>query len=154
MTQTELAARADAATRRRRIRFRRFNPRALLVRLVANTALVGILILVLPGFELHGTHKLLSLLWLAVLFGAVTAVLRPVLEFLALPYLLQTFGLVVILIDVALLAILDLSRPLEITSLLALLLGAVLAGLIGFVLENVLGLTPPVLDDRPREGGL
>jgi putative membrane protein len=151
VTQPALAAADPTREKRRRLRFHRFNPRALLVRLLANTVLIAILVLVLPGFRLHGGHTVLSLLWLAVVFGAVTAVVRPALEFLLLPYLLQTFGLVVILVDVVLLTLLDLSRPLEISTVWALLLGAVLAAALGFVLENVLGLTPPVLDDRPPE---
>jgi putative membrane protein len=131
-----------------RRRPRRFNLRAILVRFLANAVMIGVLILVLPGFELHADRPVLAVLWLAAVFGVISALVVPVLEFLALPYLLQTFGLIVILIDVVLLALLDLSRTFDITSLLALLLGAVLAGVISFVLENVLGLTPPVLDDQ------
>jgi uncharacterized membrane protein YvlD (DUF360 family) len=138
-----------------RLRFSRFNWRALVVRLLSNTVVIGVLILVLPGFELTSDNTLLSLLWLALLFGALSALLRPVLEFLLLPYLLQTFGLVVVLINVVLLALLDLSNQLDITSLLALLVGAVLAGVIGFFLENLLGLSQPILPDdaaRPSSG--
>ena len=127
---------------------RRFNLRAILVRFLANAVMIGVLILVLPGFELDADRPVLAVLWLAAVFGVISALVVPVLEFLALPYLLQTFGLIVILIDVVLLALLDLSRTLDITSLLALLVGAVLAGVLSFVLENVLGLTPPVLDDQ------
>ncbi|MGL6278242.1 MAG: phage holin family protein [Gaiella sp.] len=143
--------RAHASGSHRRRPFGHFNPRAMLVRFVANALLIGILILVLPGFELNAERPVLAVLWLAIVFGVVTAVVGPVLEFLALPYLLQTFGLVVILIDVVLLALLDLSRVFEITSLWSLLVGAVLAAVIGFCLENVLGLSPPVLDDTVPE---
>lgn len=130
-----------------RLRFSRFNWRALLVRLLSNAVVIGLLILVLPGFELTSDHRLLAVLWLALLFGVLSALVRPVLEFLLLPYLLQTFGLVVVLINVILLALLDLSDQLDITSLLALLAGAVLAGVIGFFTENLLGLTQPILPD-------
>lgn len=139
---------ADRASHRHRLR--RFNARALVVRFLANAVMIGVLILVLPGFELNADHPVLAVLWLAVLFGVISAIVVPVLEFFALPYLLQTFGLVVIVIDVVLLALLDLSRAFDITSLLALLVGGVLAGVISFLLENVLGLTPPVIDDRPE----
>ena len=136
---------------RRRFRFSSLNPRALAVRFLANAILIGILVLVLPGFEVEGDRPFLSVLWLAAVFGVTTAVVGPVLAFLALPYLLQTFGLVVILIDVVLLGLLGLSRALDISSVWALLVGAVLAAVIGFVLENLLGLTPPVLDDTTDE---
>lgn len=146
-----MTARVDDHSSRRRFRFSGRNPRALAVRFLANAILIGILILVLPGFELRGDRTLVSLLWLAAVFGVVTAVVRPVLEFVALPYVLQTFGLVVIVIDVVLLALLDLSRAFDITSLWSLLAGAVLAAVVGFFLENVLGLSPPILNDRPPE---
>jgi putative membrane protein len=128
---------------------RRVNVRALLVRFLVNATLIGTLILVLPGFELHTDRPVLAVLWLAVLFGVIGALVVPVLEFLALPYVLQTFGLVVIVIDVVLLGLLDLlSRTFDITTIVALLVGALLAGVLGFVIENVLGLTQPVLDDQ------
>jgi ubiquinone biosynthesis protein len=125
----------------------RFNWRVTLVQFVANAITVGVLILVLPGFELHAGHEFVAILWLAALFGILSALLRPALEFLLLPYLLQSLGLVVVLIYVVLLALLGLTRTLEIKGFWALVLGAFLAGAIGFFLDSVLGLTPPVFDD-------
>jgi ubiquinone biosynthesis protein len=125
----------------------RLSWRVTLVQFLANAVIIGVLILVLPGFELHAGHEVLAVLWLAVVFGILSALVRPALEFVFLPYLLQSLGLVVIAIDAALLALLGLTSALEIDGVGALLAGAVLAGVLGFVLESVLGLTPPVLDD-------
>jgi uncharacterized membrane protein YvlD (DUF360 family) len=125
----------------------RLSWRVTLVQFVANAVLIGVLIAVLPGFELHGSHHLLAVLWLAVVFGVLSALARPALEFLLLPYLLQSLGLVVVVIDAVLLALLSLSSALGINGVGALIAGAVLAGVVGFFLESVLGLTPPVLDD-------
>ena len=124
-----------------------------LVQFLANAVVIGVLILVLPGFVLHAKHEVLAVLWLAAVFGILTALVRPALEFLFLPYVLQSLGLVVVLIDAVLLALLALTRTLEIKGFGALLLGAVVAGILGFVLDSVLGLTPPVVEDRSARVG-
>jgi ubiquinone biosynthesis protein len=125
----------------------RLSLRLTLVQFLVNAVVIGLLILLLPGFRLHATHELLAVLWLAAVFGILSALVRPALEFLFLPYVLQSLGLVVIGINAALLALLALTRSLEIDGVLALLVGAVLAGVIGFLLERLLGLTPPVVDE-------
>jgi ubiquinone biosynthesis protein len=118
-----------------------------LAQFLENAVVIGLLILILPGFELHASHEVLAVLGLAAVFGVLTALVRPMLEFLFLPYVLQTLGLVMVAINAIVLALLGLTRVLEIRGFAALLAGAVLAGGVGFVLEGVLGLTPPVVDD-------
>ena len=125
----------------------RLNWRVTLVQFLANAIVIGLLIVLLPGFELHATHELLAVLWLAVVFGVLTALVRPVLEFLFLPYVLQSLGLVMVAINAILLALLALTSVLEIDGVAPLLIGAVVAGVVGFFLDSVLGLTPPVVDD-------
>ncbi len=125
----------------------RLSWRITLVQFLANAIVIGLLILVLPGFELHATHELLAVLWLAAVFGVLTALVRPALEFLFLPYVLQSLGLVMVAIDAILLALLGLTSVLDIKGVVPLLIGAVIAGFVGFFLDSVLGLTPPVLDD-------
>src|SRR3954447_4109134 len=131
----------------------RFNWRITLVQFLANAVVIGLLVALLPGFELHASHELLAVLWLAALFGIASALVRPALEFLFLPYVLQSLGLVVVLIDAVLLALLALTRTLEITGFGALVLGAVVAGVLGFFLDSVLGLTSPVVEDRSARVG-
>jgi putative membrane protein len=56
----------------------------------------------LPGITLTGAteaDQVVSLLSVAVLFGVVNAVVRPVVKLLALPLILLTLGLVVFLIN-------------------------------------------------------
>jgi ubiquinone biosynthesis protein len=132
---------------------RRLSWRVTLVQFLANALVIGVLILVLPGFVLHAKHELLAVLWLAAVFGILGALVRPALEFAFLPYVLQSLGLVVVLIDAVLLALLGLTRTLEIRGFGALVVGAVVAGVVGFFLESVLGLTPPVVDDPSARTG-
>ena len=56
----------------------------------------------------------LAVLWLAAVFGVLTALVRPALEFLFLPYVLQSLGLVMVAINAILLALLGLTSVLEI----------------------------------------
>jgi ubiquinone biosynthesis protein len=125
----------------------RFNWRVTLVQFLANTIVIGLLIAVLPGFKLHASHELLAVLWLAAVFGVLTALVRPVLEFLFLPYVLQSLGFVMVAINAILLALLAVTSVLEIDGVVPLLIGAVVAGVVGFFLDSILGLTPPVVDD-------
>jgi ubiquinone biosynthesis protein len=125
----------------------RLNWRITLVQFLANAIVIGLLIVLLPGFELHATHEVLAVLWLAVVFGLITALVRPALEFLFLPYVLQSLGLVMVAIYAIMLALLALTSALEIEGILPLLIGAVIAGVVGFFLDSLLGLTPPVLDN-------
>jgi ubiquinone biosynthesis protein len=131
----------------------RLNWRVTLVQFAANAVVIGALIAVLPGFELHASNTVLAVLWLAVVFGILSALVRPALEFLFLPYLLQSLGLVVTVIDAGLLALLGLTPALEIRGIGALAAGAVLAGVLGFFLDSLLGLTPPVVDDASARVG-
>jgi ubiquinone biosynthesis protein len=132
---------------------RRLSWRVTLVQFLANAVVIGVLILLLPGFVLHAKHELVAVLWLAAVFGILSALVRPALEFAFLPYVLQSLGLVVVLINAVLLALLALTRTLEIRGFGALVVGAVVAGVVGFFLESVLGLTPPVVDDPSARTG-
>ena len=98
----------------------RLNWRVTLVQFLANAIVIGLLILLLPGFELHATHELLAVLWLAAVFGVITALVRPALEFLFLPYVLQSLGLVMVAINAILLALLGLTSVLEINGVVPL----------------------------------
>jgi putative membrane protein len=137
---------------RRRVTASRFNWRVTLLQWLVNAVVIGVVIVVLPGFVLHARHPVLEVLWLAAVFGVVSAVARPVLEFFLLPYVLQSFGLVVVLINAALLGLLSLTSGFEVEGVWPVFLGAVVAAVVEFVLAGVLGLTPPVIDDD-RGGG-
>jgi putative membrane protein len=131
----------------------RFNWRVMLVQLLSDAVVIAVVILVIPGFVLHARHPVLEVLWLAAVFGVVSALARPVLEFLLLPYVLQSFGLVVVAINAALLALLSLTSGFQVKGVLPLFVGAIVAAVVQFVLEGILGLTPPVVDDHaPRAG--
>jgi putative membrane protein len=148
---TSAAAVPAANARRLWARRTALNWRLFLVRVVASGLAVILTVLLVPGLGFTG--------WQPGQFGVVTltyavlvAVLKPLLEFLALRFLVATYGLVVILINATVLFALAQLLPelLVYDRLWQLLLGGVVVGALGLVLETVLGATPPVLDTRAR----
>ena len=90
---------------------------------------------------------------LGALFGVLNAIIKPILQFMALPFLLQSLGAVVIIVDIGVFALLDALSPhlLSTESAIWIALAGLLLGLLSFILDNLFGLTPPIVNDRPRE---
>jgi putative membrane protein len=164
-TGNELPVRAEAplesrstvavpavAERRSWARRTALNWRLLLVRFVAAGLAIIITVAVVPG--IHFTS------WrpgqfgvITVTYAALVALLKPLLEFLALRFLVATYGLIVIIINAAVLYVLAhlLDGLITYSRLWQLLLGGLVVGVLGLLLETILGATPPVLDTRDGE---
>lgn len=54
-------------------------------------------VMILPGIDL--TSNLVSILWLALIFGLVNALFRPLLQFLTCPLIILTLGLFTLVIN-------------------------------------------------------
>lgn len=78
----------------------------LLIRLVINVIALYVAIFLLRG---HGidpqTTNWLSFIWLALIFGLVNAVIRPILKFITCPLIILTLGLGTLLINTAMFAL-------------------------------------------------
>lgn len=127
------------------------NWRLLLVRTLTSGVAVVATVFVVPGLSFHdwrgGDFVLVGLV-----FGLLTALVKPVLQFLALRYVVVSYGLVLVVANVVLLWLLSLllGHLLHARDLLAVLLGGLLVGVIGTLLDVIAGATPPILD-RPQE---
>lgn len=134
------------------IRKLQFNWRLMLVQVVANALALGLMVLVLPGIRFHAEHPMLALLAAGFIFGLLNAFLRPILQFIMFRFLFITFGLVLIVINFFMLRMLARLTPgwFESDSILWTLAAAVLVGLFGVFFETLLGLRPPLRDDRPE----
>ena len=76
----------------------------------------------------------------------LNAFARPVFNLLLMPFLVQTYGLVFVIVDVLIFALLLLiAGGFQASSLLAVIIGGVLLGLLRILLETLFGLTPPVV---------
>ena len=73
----------------------------LLVRLGINAVALYVAIFLVPGLQSQG-DGIVSLLWLALIFGVVNAMLRPLLKFLTCPLILLTLGLFTLVLNTGL----------------------------------------------------
>ncbi len=126
-----------------------YNWRLFLVRVLTNGLAVVLTTALVPGLEL-GTWRVGGLAVLGLVFGLLNALVKPALQFLALRFLVATYGGVVVLINAAMLYFLELLLPQLISStrLWQLLLGGLVVGVLGLLLETLAGASRPVLDTR------
>jgi putative membrane protein len=131
------------------IRLRRAPWRVLAGRVVVNAIAVALVVAVLPGVRESTGHPVFGYLVLGAVFGLLNAFIKPAIEFVALPLLLGSMGLVIVLVEIVVFWLLDDLTPiLDTDGPLWVVLAGVLLGLLSYVLENVFGLVPPILPDR------
>jgi len=68
-----------------------------ILRLLINAIALYLAVLIVPGIGL-GTN-MVSLLWLALIFGIINALFRPLLKFLTCPLIILTLGLFTLVIN-------------------------------------------------------
>ena|SRR5215207_2906027 len=67
------------------------------LRWVINAVALYLAVLILPGIDLRS--DLVSILWLALIFGLVNALFRPLIQILTCPLILLTLGLFTLVIN-------------------------------------------------------
>ena len=72
-----------------------------IIRWAINAVALYVAVLIVPGIALRG--KWTDLLWLALIFGLLNALLRPLLKFLTCPLIILTLGLFTIVINTGML---------------------------------------------------
>ncbi|NJC96589.1 MAG: hypothetical protein C3F07_10975 [Anaerolineales bacterium] len=68
-----------------------------ILRLAINAIALYMAVLIVPGLDLR--DNLVSILWLALIFGLVNALFRPLLKFLTCPLIILTLGLFTLVIN-------------------------------------------------------
>jgi len=69
-----------------------------IIRLAINAIALYLAVLILPG-RITLESGLVSILWLALIFGLVNALFRPLLQFLTCPLIMLTLGLFTLVIN-------------------------------------------------------
>jgi putative membrane protein len=111
----------------------------LIPRLLVIAAAVWIVAAVIPGVDVNGGF--VSYLVIAVIFAVVNMLVRPILIFFSLPFLLVTLGLFLLVINAALLGLTALlTDRLSIDGFFAALVAALLISLVTWAGDNALGL--------------
>ncbi|MEW6286464.1 MAG: phage holin family protein [Chloroflexota bacterium] len=68
-----------------------------ILRLLINAVALYLAVLIVPGLDLQS--NMVSLVWLALIFGVINALFRPLLKFLTCPLILLTLGLFTLVIN-------------------------------------------------------
>jgi len=68
-----------------------------ILRLLINAIALYLAVVIIPGIELGS--NMVSLLWLALIFGVVNALFRPLLKLLTCPLIILTLGLFTLVIN-------------------------------------------------------
>lgn len=110
----------------------------LLVRLIVNAVALWVAVEIVPGLSYDG--DLITLLLVALIFGLVNALVRPILTVLSCPLIILTLGLFVLVINGLMLALTGwLSRQFElgfaVESFWAALLGALVISIVSALLN-------------------
>ena len=120
----------------------------LLLRILVSAAALGVAAWVVPGIVLTGTStvaKVVTLLFVAVIFGLVNAILKPVIKTVGCAFYILTLGLVAIVVNGLLLWLTSwiaydkLNEPFHITGFAASVEGALIVGIVTWLIHLVLG---------------
>lgn len=72
-----------------------------IIRWIINAVALYIAIAIVPGIHMQSSNWL-SIIWLALIFGVINALLSPLLKFLTCPLILLTLGLFTLVINTVL----------------------------------------------------
>jgi len=118
-----------------------------LIRLVASAIALAVATAVLPGIELQTAStesKVLTLLAVALMFGVVNAVLKPIIKTVGCAFYVLTLGLIALVVNALLLWLTSwvagkLRLPFHITGFWAAFWGAIIISLVGWLLGILIG---------------
>ncbi len=114
---------------------------------IVNALALAVATWLLPGISLTADtqgHRFLALLVVAVVFGLVNAIVRPVVMLLSLPFIILTLGLLILVINACLLLLTSwisqqLGLGFHVDGFWTALLGGVVVAVATWVLELVVG---------------
>jgi ubiquinone biosynthesis protein len=137
------------STEEPRRRRRRVNFRVLAVRFILDFVLITVVLAFMPGFRTGLSFTLGSMALLAVIYGLLNAFVRPALDLLLMPFIVQTYGFVVVIVDIIIFGLLVLfAGSLDASSVWQVLVGGIVLGVLRLAGIGFLGLTPPIVAGR------
>jgi putative membrane protein len=113
-----------------------------IISVLVNAAALWVAVQLLDGLDFSGDP--LQWLLLALIFGVVNAVVKPILKIFTFPITILTLGLFLLIINAAMLYLTSwlagaLGLTFTISSLLDAILGAIVIAIVGMALNYVLG---------------
>jgi putative membrane protein len=115
----------------------------LLIRLIINAVALWITTLVVPGIDVNGTdtgRTILTILVVAVIFGLVNAILKPIIKVVGCIFYILTLGLISFVVNALLFLLVDwlsgqLDLPFEIDGFWAAFWGAIVMTVVSWLLS-------------------
>jgi len=82
--------------------------KSIVIKILVNGVALWVASLLLKGIRLESSgapmsRQLITILWVAVIFGLINAVIKPVLTFFSLPVIILTLGLFTLIVNAAML---------------------------------------------------
>jgi len=126
-----------------------------LIRVLASAAALAVATAVVPGIELTTasvTSKVLTLLAVALIFGVINAVLKPIVKIVVCAFYILTLGLIALVVNALLLWLTSwladkLNLPWHITGFWPAFWGAIIVSVVGWLLSILIR----DRDGRPAE---
>ena len=131
---------------------RHFNWRVLLIRLLVYGLALTLTAIVIP--DIYFVEKrIYALVIITVGLGLLNAIVRPILQFLTLPFVFATYGFVLVAINTIILYLLAWLFPniFAVTSFWWALVGGAVIAILSSFLESLLGVTVPIVPDEQVE---
>ena len=128
-----------------------------LVRVLVSAAALGVATAVIPGIELlagSGWSRVGTLLAVAVIFGLINAFLKPLIKVVGCAFYVLTLGLIALVVNGLLLWLTSwvagkLNLPFHVTGFWPAFWGAIIVGLVSWLLNLLIGDRPKRDDDEP-----
>ncbi|NKQ36472.1 MAG: phage holin family protein [Chloroflexi bacterium] len=127
-----------------------FNWRLALVRLFVNGAAIILVALIVPGVNLVNP-SLFSVALIALVIGLLNVFVKPVVQFVTLPFLFVTYGLIMIITSTVMFLLLALFLPdfISVNGLITAVIAGFLMNVFTMIMENIFGVVPPIVDSDP-----
>lgn len=120
-----------------------------ILRWVINAVALYAAIYIVPGIQQPEGANWVSLIWLALIFGLVNAIVRPILTLLSLPFIVLSLGIFILVLNTLLFAFtgwlglqfgvgFTLAEPWFLTALLGSLVTGVISMLLSVILKDEL----------------
>jgi len=131
---------------------KQFHWKILLIRILVNAAALSLTAAIIPDIYFV-SPTLLRILIISIGLGILNAIIKPIILLLTGQFIFATFGLLVVLVNALILFLLErlFSNSFVVNNFFWALVGGALLGLISNALENLLGLTPPIVPEDEVE---
>jgi putative membrane protein len=114
-----------------------------LIRVLINAAGLWVATLIIPGISVTGSNMFVTLLIVAIIFGVVNAVIKPILAMLTCPLYILSLGLFTFVVNALMLLLTSgiagaLRLGFQVDGFLTALLGAIVVSVVSFLLSVVI----------------